>query len=114
MLQENYGLDLDVASYLNRAYGDQAPKLAELSQQGYNARLAEGHAYIEAEVIYAANHEAARSTIDILSRRTRLAFLDAAGAKQAITRVSHLLSEILNWSAEQRDADTLTAEAVLT
>ncbi len=112
-LQESYGLDLDVASYLNRAYGDQAPELAELSQQGFNARLAEGHAYIEAEVIYAANHEAARSTLDILSRRTRLAFLDAEGAKQAITRVSYLLSETLNWSAEQKAVDKLNAEAVL-
>lgn len=110
-LQEDYGLELDIASYLNRAYGDQAIHIAKLCQQGYGDRLAENHAYTEAEVIYAARHEAARSTSDILARRTRLAFLDTQAALQAIPKVSALLAQELHWNAEKKAQDSRQAEA---
>ena len=42
---------------------------------------------IEAEVVYAVQHEAAETPEDFLARRTRLAFLDAAAAEQALPRV---------------------------
>ena len=111
-LQE-YGLELDIASYLNRAYGDRAPEVAELASAGYAARLAPNHHYIEAEVVYGARSEGARSTTDILARRTRLAFLDEEAAKSAVGRVSELLSAGLGWDEKRSRDDQAEARAYL-
>ena len=110
-LQEDYGLELDTASYLHRAYGDQAEKVAELIKRGYSERLAKNHAYVSAEVIYAARHEFARTTIDILARRTRLSFLDTAATRKAIVVVASLLAQELHWSAEEKANDIARAQA---
>ncbi|MCA9836618.1 MAG: FAD-dependent oxidoreductase [Trueperaceae bacterium] len=109
-LQEDYGLELDTASYLNRAYGDQAAKVAELVKLGYSERLAKNHAYLTAEVIYSARHEAARSSVDILARRTRLAFLDAEATRKAVPVVANLLAQELGWSDRQKSDDISQAE----
>jgi glycerol-3-phosphate dehydrogenase len=100
-LQEQFGLDHATASYLNRAYGNRAPKIASLAREGYGKPLAEGHPYLEAEVIYSARFEAARSSTDILARRTRLAFLDKVAAMQAVPVVSDLLAKELGWDSEK-------------
>ncbi len=110
-LQEVYGLELEVASYLNRAYGDQAEAVARLAKEGLAARLAPGHAYLEAEVVYGARHEWARTTTDVLARRTRLGFLDRGATLQAIPRVARLLGDELGWSAEARQEDEAAARA---
>jgi glycerol-3-phosphate dehydrogenase len=112
-LEEKYGVDHDVASYLNRAYGDQAEHVAKLAHEGYGARLAEGHAYLEAEVLYGARTEGARTSTDILARRTRLAFLDQEGAKKAVARVSSLLTKELGWSSERASKDVAEAQAYI-
>ena len=112
-LQEEFNLDSDVASYLNRAYGGRASKVAELSKEGYGARLVDGHHYIEAEVVHGARVEGARSTTDILARRTRLAFLDEQAARSVAPRVSELLQKELGWSDEQSLADQEEARAYL-
>ena len=53
--------------------------------QGSNlaARLVVGHPVLEAEVVYAARHEFCATACDFLARRSRLAFLDVAAARQA-------------------------------
>ncbi len=112
-LQERFGLAADVASYLNRSYGGHAPEVAAIAAQGPGDRLAQGHANLGAEAVYAARHEYARSTVDVLWRRTRLAFLDAEAARSAIPRVSELLAAELGWSAERAREDLEAAEAYL-
>jgi glycerol-3-phosphate dehydrogenase len=112
-LEESYGLDHEVSSYLNRAYGDQAEHVAKLARDGYGARLAEGHAYLEAEVLYGARCEGACSSTDVLARRTRLAFLDQEGARKAVSRVSALLTKELGWSSEQATKDVAEAHAYI-
>jgi len=111
MLQERFGFDAEVASHLNQAYGDQAEEVAVLAGDGYSRRLHPHHPYLEAEVIYAARHEAARRTVDVLARRTRLGFLDQAAALAAVPRVAELLGEEFNWSVEQRAGDETDAKA---
>ena len=113
-LQEVFGLEPDVASYLNRAYGDRAPQLARLAQDGYGERLVPGHAYLDAEIVYGAKEEAARSTVDILARRTRLSFLDAAMALNSIPKVSGLLAQTLHWDDQKRHSDEIEARLYLT
>jgi glycerol-3-phosphate dehydrogenase len=110
-LAQQFGLEEEVASYLNHAYGDRAEEVARLAKEGYGARLATGHSYLEAEVIYGAQVEAARTSIDILARRTRLGFLDSEGTQAAIPRVAALLAEVLSWSEEQRAQDEASAKA---
>lgn len=112
-LQERFALEADVASHLNQAYGDLAPVVAALAVDGFGRRLAPTHAYLEAEVVYAARHEYACSTRDVLWRRTRLAMLDEDGAANAIARTSEILAQELGWTAEQAAADRQTAEKYL-
>jgi glycerol-3-phosphate dehydrogenase len=101
-LQEEYGLELDVASYLARAYGSRAKEVAKLASDGWGARLADGHPFLEAEVIYGARHESARSVEDILARRLRLGFLDEAATLAAIPRVAALLGQVLDWPSDEQ------------
>jgi len=108
-LQERFGLDADVASYLNGAYGSYAPEVAGLATDGHGNRLLEGQPYLEAEVVYAARHEYARNTVDVLWRRLRVAMLDEADAAAVLGRVSELLGRELAWSRERADADLAKA-----
>jgi glycerol-3-phosphate dehydrogenase len=88
---ETRGFDDDVADYLHHAYGDRAGLVADLAEAGLGARLAPAYPYLEAEVVYAQRHELALSAADVLYRRTRLGFLDAAAADAAKARVEALL-----------------------
>ena len=60
-------------------------------------RLARGHPQIEAEVAYAAKYEYCTGVEDFLARRTRLAFLDARAAEQALPRVVEIMAKELKW-----------------
>lgn len=91
-LEREFELAPDVALHLHRAYGDRAPEVARLAQEGLGARLAEGLPYLEAEVAYARRVELAQTADDVLERRTRLAFLDRLAAEAARERVDELLS----------------------
>ncbi len=100
-LQEDYGLDIDVAAYLNRAYGDQASKIADLATNGHTGRLVEHHPYLEAEIVYGAKYEGTRNIVDALARRTRIGFLDEKATEKVIPRVAELLGETLGWDDAQ-------------
>ncbi|MFQ5921535.1 MAG: FAD-dependent oxidoreductase [Anaerolineales bacterium] len=103
VLETAYGLDSDVASHLNRSYGDRVEILAKLAREGLDTRLAARHPYIEAEVVWAARFELAQTPLDVLARRTRIAFLDRAAAIEALPRVVDLLADELSWDADRRD-----------
>ena len=113
-LQERYGLDADVASHLHYAYGDRAGQVAAIAQnESLSARLADAHPILEAEVRYVALEEAACTTVDVLARRTRLAFLDQEASIAAVPRVNELLGDLFGWDEAQRDADRADALAYL-
>lgn len=86
------GLDEDVSAHLLAAYGDRAPEVVEFAQRGHGERLVPAYPYIEAEVLYAVAREMAMTAEDVLSRRTRLSFLNQQAARQARPRVEELLS----------------------
>jgi glycerol-3-phosphate dehydrogenase len=102
---EEMGLPPDVARHLHRAYGARAQVVVQIAMEGYNNRLVQAWPYLEAEVIYAARHEMARTPLDVLARRTRLAFLDTSAALGAVPRVAELMGRELGW-----DADKVTLE----
>ena len=112
-LQRSHRLPPDVARHLDATYGDRADTVARLAGEGYGARLATRYPYLEAEAVYAARHEAACTVEDVLSRRTRLAFLDSAAALSSVPRVGALLAAELDWSDAERHRHEADAAARL-
>ncbi len=98
---EQLGFAPDVARHLHQAYGARAHMVAQIATEGYGARLAVEWPYLEAEVIYAARCEMACTPLDVLTRRTRLAFLDSLAALAAVPRVAQLMGQALSWDDEK-------------
>lgn len=70
------------------AYGDRARQITRIAEaRKLGKRLVRGHPMIEAEVVYAVQHEACETPEDFIARRTRLAFLDTAATEDALPRV---------------------------
>jgi glycerol-3-phosphate dehydrogenase len=73
--------------------------------------------YRVADVVWSVRHEMARTANDVLTRRTRAAYLDAAASIDAAPRVADLLARELgrdaDWAAEQVWSFTAAAKAIL-
>jgi glycerol-3-phosphate dehydrogenase len=106
-LVQNYGLETEVAIHLSNTYGDQAEKVADLSEPTgqrwpvVGKRLHQEFPYIEAEVRYACT-EYARSAVDVLARRTRMSFLNVLAADEALPRIVEIMGEELKWSKQKK------------
>eukprot|EP00928_Gymnodinium_smaydae_P077238 TRINITY_DN6046_c0_g1_i5.p1 TRINITY_DN6046_c0_g1~~TRINITY_DN6046_c0_g1_i5.p1 ORF type:complete len:550 (-),score=100.63 TRINITY_DN6046_c0_g1_i5:314-1930(-) len=126
-LSQKYDLAFDVAQHLVRNYGTRAadvlacvePDSVRGSRSGlykHYPRLYEGAAattgypYLEAEVIYAIEHEYACTPVDILARRTRLAFLNSTAARLSLPRVVDIMADSLGWDADRKRFETERAE----
>lgn len=109
-LEKEFRLPPDVAHRLHRAYGDQAPRVAQLSREGFGNRLHPDHPYLEAEVVFGVRHEFAERAQDVLARRTSLAMLDREAAKQATARVVELMADQLGWDEARKDEERTQAE----
>ncbi|MDP2882369.1 MAG: glycerol-3-phosphate dehydrogenase/oxidase [Azonexus sp.] len=86
----------------NDAYGTDAAQLATLP--GHDRLLHPNLPYSEAMVRFAIRHEAARTIEDILARRTRAFFHDAAAAEASIERIAGIFVEELQPSPERLTA----------
>ena len=97
-----------------RFYGSDAAGVRELQQ---DARLHPDLPYTEAEVIWGARHELARTVEDILARRTRALFLNSRAAGDMAPRVAALLAAELGrdqrWIDDQVAAFQQTCRAYL-
>ncbi|KAF9448000.1 DAO-domain-containing protein [Macrolepiota fuliginosa MF-IS2] len=108
-LIQTYGLESDVAKHLSDNYGDRAWTVCGLAEPTgenwplHGKRLSPQYPFIEAEVRYVTKHEYALTAIDILARRTRLSFLNARAALDALPRIIDIMSEELNWSRTERN-----------
>lgn len=120
-LRNDYELPEDVSAHLVKSYGTRALQVAELVRTGYTdvkagsrlKRLHMRYPFLEAEVVFAVEQEYALKPMDILARRTRLAFLDTEATRVAIPRVVNLMGDLLGWSWRQRAAETAEAVAFL-
>ena len=107
-LVQRGGVRAEVANHLASAYGGRSWDVLALAKPTgkryprFGIPLAEGYPYVEAEVRYACREHAV-TIEDILSRRTRLAFLNAEAARDAVPRVAEILTEELGWTAEERN-----------
>ncbi len=98
---EQQGFTPEVADHLHHAYGARAGAVAQIAAEGYQNRLAMEWPYLEAEVVYAVRQEMACRPLDVLARRTRLAFLDTLAALGALPRVAELMGQELGWNHER-------------
>lgn len=95
-------LDRDICQHLVDTYGGRVWHVCkfmegEKGSGSGHARLVEGYPYVEAEVRYACR-EYACTVEDVLSRRTRLAYLNRHAALQALPRVAKLMQQELRWT----------------
>ncbi|MES2448454.1 MAG: glycerol-3-phosphate dehydrogenase/oxidase [Bacteroidota bacterium] len=92
--------------YMN-IYGTDSVLIKELCklQPGLNKKLHPNFPYTEAEVVWAIRNEMAETVEDVLSRRLRVLFIDAAAAIEMSEKVASLLATELgadkNWEENQ-------------
>lgn len=110
-LIQHFGLETDVAQHLTISYGDRAWQVAALSSPTdvrfpvRGCRLSPLYPFVDGEVRYAVRHEYAQTAVDVIARRTRLAFLNAEAALEALPSVIDLMGEELKWSSQRKDVE---------
>lgn len=94
----------DVLDHLADTYGTDALNVLRLLREepDWLTRLAVGHPFIRAEVIYAARTEMAQTLPDVLMRRIRLGLIDWRATLEALPVTAHLLAIERNWSPGQQ------------
>ena len=65
-------------------------------------RISPLYPFIDGEIRYAIRHEYAQSAVDVIARRTRLAFLNAEAALESLPSVIDLMGEELKWDARRK------------
>ncbi len=100
------GLDDDAVVHLADRYGGEARTLIAMveSDPALGERLAAGHPYLRAEVVYAARYEMATSVDDVLTRRVPLRLRDAEAAVAVADEVARLVADDLGWSDDEAAA----------
>ena len=110
-LIQHFGIETVVAKHLCESYGDRAWTVAALSsptEQRFPVRgfkLSQLYPFIDGEVRYAVRHEYAQTAVDVLARRTRLAFLNAQAALETLPRVIDLMAEELEWGSVRKERE---------
>lgn len=110
-LIQHFGLDTEVAKHLTTAYGDRAWVVAALStvinghSLTHGKRISPLYPFVDGEIRYAVRHEYAQTAIDVIARRTRLAFLDAQAALEALPQIVDIMAEELNWSEPRKERE---------
>ncbi|KAJ2451105.1 mitochondrial glycerol-3-phosphate dehydrogenase [Coemansia sp. RSA 2336] len=110
-LVQNFGVDLEVAKHLSHNYGDRAWAVCALADHSgkqfpsLGRRIHPLYPFIDAEVRYAVQYEYALSSVDVIGRRLRLAFLDAQAAREALPRVIDIMAGELNWDESRKQKE---------
>ncbi|QJX47588.1 glycerol-3-phosphate dehydrogenase/oxidase [Hymenobacter taeanensis] len=97
-------------------YGSDLPALQQLitERPELGQKLDEALEFLQAEVVWAARHEMARTVEDVLARRVRVLFLDARAALRIAPTVAALLAQELGkdqqWQEQQVAGFTRVAQ----
>jgi glycerol-3-phosphate dehydrogenase len=100
-------------------YGSDREKVLDLIKENkeWGKKLHPRYGYLQAEVIWAVRNEIARTVEDMLARRIRLLFMDAAAAIAAAPLTATLIAQELgkdaNWQNRQVAEFTELAQAYL-
>ena len=110
-LIQHYGLETEVATHLCTAYGDRAWTVAALCAPTdarfpvRGRRVSALYPFVDGEVRYAVRHEHAQTAVDVIARRTRLAFLNAQAALEALPGVIDLMKDELHWDSRRQERE---------
>ena len=110
-LIQHFGVETDVAKHLTESYGDRAWTVAALSSPTEKRfpvrgeRISPLYPFVDGEVRYAVRHEYAQTAVDVLARRTRLAFLNAQAALEALPKVIDIMGSELGWDSKRKDRE---------
>ena len=104
-LIQHFNLDPEIATHLATSYGDRAWEVASLGPGNINTRLSPQYPIIEAEIRYAVSREYAQTAVDVLARRTRLSFMDAQAALEALPSVIEVMGRELRWSKDRKERE---------
>ncbi|KAL2837403.1 FAD dependent oxidoreductase-domain-containing protein [Aspergillus pseudoustus] len=110
-LIQHYGLETEVARHLTTSYGDRAWQVAALSAPTETRfpvrgkRISALYPFVDGEIRFAVRHEYAETAVDVIARRTRLAFLNAQAALEALPTVIDLMGEELNWDKNRKEVE---------
>jgi glycerol-3-phosphate dehydrogenase len=118
-LSQDYGVDEDVALHLSHTYGDKAGEICAMAHMTgrrwpvVGRRLLEEFPVIEAEIKYATRKEYACTVVDVIARRTRLAFLNVEAAREVVPRIIQIMAKQLKWDEARCKKELADAEAFL-
>ncbi|KAF0689660.1 Aste57867_18897 [Aphanomyces stellatus] len=120
-LREKYNMDKDIAEHLMKNYGTRALQIGELEQSGFLHRKAGDHPkrlhpkypYLESEVVFAVQQEYAVKAVDVLARRTRLAFVDAVASDEVMDKVISMMAQLLKWDKKRMAVEKEDARVFL-
>jgi glycerol-3-phosphate dehydrogenase len=110
-LIQHFGVETEVAKHLTESYGDRAWTVAALCRPtdkrfpARGERISQLYPFVDGEIRYAVRHEYAQTAVDVLARRTRLAFLNAQAALEALPRVIDIMAEELSWDRKRQDVE---------
>ncbi|KAF7547298.1 hypothetical protein G7046_g9048 [Stylonectria norvegica] len=110
-LIQRFGVETEVAKHLTESYGDRAwsvAALCKLTDQRFPARgerISQLYPFVDGEIRYAVRHEYAQTAVDVLARRTRLAFLNAQAALEALPKVIDIMAEELSWDKKRQEVE---------
>lgn len=108
---QHFGLETEVAKHLTEAYGDRAWTVAALCEPTderfpiRGKRISPLYPFVDGEVRYSMRHESAQTAVDVIARRTRLAFLNAQAALESLPRVIDIMAGELNWDKKRQEAE---------
>ncbi|KAK7428769.1 mitochondrial glycerol-3-phosphate dehydrogenase [Neonectria magnoliae] len=118
-LIQHFGIETEVAKHLTESYGDRAwtvAALCKLTDKRFPARgerISHLYPFVDGEIRYAVQHEYAQTAVDVLARRTRLAFLNAQAALEALPKVIDIMAEELKWDRHRQDHEWKESVAFL-
>ena len=119
-LVQEFGISQDTAEHLARTYGVHAFDVCRLTKptgqkwpRRFGHVLVEGYPYLECEIEYACRHEMACTVTDMLTLRTRLAYLNSAAARTVAPKVAELMAAHLGWSRAETKRQLAAAEQAI-
>lgn len=118
-LVQSYGVSEDTAKHLARTYGMHAFEVCELAEPTtkkwprFGNFLLEGFPYLECEIAYVCKNEMVCTVTDMLTTRTRIAYLNKDAALAVAPKVADLMAKAMGWSRKEKARQLKEAEDVV-
>ncbi|KAI1412453.1 DAO-domain-containing protein [Hypoxylon sp. FL1857] len=108
---QHFGIETEVAKHLTESYGDRAWTVAALCKPtnlrfpARGERIAQLYPFVDGEIRYAIANEYAQTAVDVIARRTRLAFLNAQAALECLPKVIDIMAQELKWDRARQERE---------